>query len=283
MEEYSFNPNSIKYQEEKRGDLRPPSYLEIKEYGDKSLIPFQVKIDRKGLLETLNIEGTTKGAGLEIDLIHHPPFLRQLRDLNDLIEKLSPENIGNIIAQTGNTIFDFLQRGQTLGSFQKRDLSGRVSLNLGSIYNTALIMCPQGPEGVQRKFEIISALVLGHEIGHAREPVDKKPFTTRTRQRIQNGAFVLIDATRRTVLPWVGISEPILLAGELAISSEVASTAYRISFSERFARQYERDAFDLYYSKMSFNLRAEDQLQKDWDNSWGRYKELIKILRKLRL
>lgn len=286
MEENFFNPNLnlIKYQEEKRDDLEPPRYLEIEEHGDNSSIPFEVKIDKNELLKTLEIEGTTKGAGLKIGLIYNTPPLSYLLEFQQLKSTdFDPENIRNTITRMGNAIFDYFRNGKELGSFKEEDLLGKISLNLGSIYNTALLMCPHGHEDVQRIFEITTAMVLAHEIGHSREPIDKRPFTTKTRQTIQNGAFVLIDATRRTVLPWTGISEPVLLAGELIIASQVASKAYKISYSERFARQYQREAFNLYHSKMSFNLRDEDQLQKDWDNSWGRYKELIKILEKLRI
>lgn len=255
------------WKDSERKDLLSPSDITIEYAGNPDLIPFSIKLDREKAKDFMKLEGTTGGYPLNIIFLYGEPTI--VKQANFFKDDESPLTvIKNFIENTRATF----RRGFAAGSHQRiPDHGSEIKVQLGPIYDIAVMSSPKREEDVEVKFKKMVAEVLAHEVGHSRQPTDIKRISGKTVMRLLGGSFVLLDATRRTVLPWAGLAEPTIIGGELVTAATIVQKGiYERVPSERFAREYSSLAAESWAEMLKVQLLSEEQLKKDY--IWGEIK-----------
>jgi hypothetical protein len=277
IEDYS---KPFKYEEtwrdKDRKDLTPPKVVMrvfLEKEPRRSDIPFEVSLDSDRLRDILREEGTTNGRSVYI------VFDEKKGGIKKMIETNGDTDIrGNIEAALG-LLKDPYLLGQC-GSFRKkgsRTAEARlVKINLGNIYDLALLTTPSGDnEDLKEKFHKLATRVLVHEIGHTRQPDGIHKGSLQTAMRIVKGSWVMLDVARRIPLPWMGIFEPMAVAVEGSVARAIGQKYYSSRPQEKFAREYVRDMGPLFEDVIRVEIRSEEQLNND--NYWRKVKKSLPL------
>jgi hypothetical protein len=263
MPEDIFTPIRFRKEVHERMDLLPPASIEAKNIGRSSTIPFETTIDKVSFTKLINEEGITGGKNLELVMNYNPGFLRQFTAIDN-------KPYRDFINE-GRTISSIFRDGMSLGTARTLPDQTVVTLNMGTIYDHAVLRSPRSVDDIQTNLERIVSHVLAHELGHARQHKSLTGMSMDIYLKVIGGSFVLIDGLRRTQLPWVGLAEPLVVSAELTGAELVSHIAYRSTEKERFANEYADSSAKLYKDMMTVTLTNPKQLEMDWE-FWRPYK-----------
>lgn len=235
-----------------RKDLLPPRNITVEKEDHGGNTPIEVEIDTDKLQELMKLEGVRDGIPIQIVLRDNRGVFRRGQDLG---RKQGGDE------SNGKSILD----GVRLGQFRSRNGEGKVTINIGSIYDSVVGFMSRDPEEVLAKFAALTSTILAHEVGHARQPKGiKAGGNTQTYLKVVGGTFVLIDAGRRFALPWLGAAEVAVIPAEFAAAEAVGKKLYyeRIP-GERFANEYARVSRDQWSDVVQVRIKDEQQLERD--------------------